>query len=92
MSTDFIYSTWPDLKVVCLGGEGVTANGLIMIAECCQNLQILELDRAIPITKKVVEAMTSVGLKNLELIELNHTEISAQVGHQYQLMGRKKVQ
>lgn len=72
-------SLWPDLKVICTGGEGITANGLVFIAKLCQDLQILELDRALPITKKIVEAMTYVGLKNLELIELNYTKISAQV-------------
>ena len=57
----------------------MTAYGLITIAKQCQDLQVLELDRAIPITKKIVEAMTYVGLKNLEFIELNQTKISAQV-------------
>lgn len=39
----------------------------------------MELDRAPTLTKKVVEAMTYVGLKNLELVELNQTDITEQV-------------
>ena len=70
---------WPDLKVLCIGGEGVTANGLILTAKLCQNLQILELDRSPPLTKKIVEAMTYVGLRKLQLIELNHTSITTEV-------------
>ena len=74
-----ICRSWPDLKVLCIGGEGVTANGLILIAKLCQNIQILELDRAPALTKKIVDAMAYVGLQKLELVELNHTSITAEV-------------
>jgi len=73
------YRAWPDLRMLCVGGKGITARGLVNIAQLCQNLRALELVNCVSLTSETVRAMTSNGLKKLELVELNETPLSSEV-------------
>ncbi|KAF6027490.1 FBXO41 [Bugula neritina] len=75
---EVIGRAWPDLRMLCVGGKGITARGLVNIAQLCQNLRALELVNCVSLTSETVRAMTSNGLKKLELVELNETPLSSE--------------
>lgn len=64
------------MKVLCVGGEGVTNNGLYILSKLCQQLQVLELVNTPLITTRLATAITKAGLKELRLLELDNTSIT----------------
>ncbi|KAJ8025683.1 F-box only protein 41 [Holothuria leucospilota] len=73
-----IGQTWYHLQALSIGGKAFSKSGLAAIAECCQQLQVLELSKAHKIEESIAKQMCRVGLKDLHTLFFTHTVVTPQ--------------